>query len=87
MLIVDPLSMLSFDNLDPMTLILKLDLSMVNMYHHTKNHPKVIARTDRYDRHDANITLTAYAEGNRLNYSLRAAFKYKVVFPSVRVVL
>ena len=36
-----------------MTLILKLDLDVVKMYHHTKNevfmsrHSKVIARTDR----------------------------------------
>ena len=36
-----------------MTLILKLDLDMVKMYHHTKNevsmssHSKVIAQTDR----------------------------------------
>ena len=36
-----------------MTLVLKLDLDMVKMYHHTKNevsmsrHSKVIARTDR----------------------------------------
>ena len=39
--------------LDSMTLILKLDLNMVKMYHHTKNevsmsrHSKVIALTDR----------------------------------------
>ena len=38
-------------DLDPMTLILKLDLDMVKMYHHTKNevcmspHSKVIAQT------------------------------------------
>ena len=37
-----------------MTLILKLDLDMVKMYHHTKNevsmssHSKVIAQTDRH---------------------------------------
>ena len=41
-----------------MTLILKLDLDMVKMYHHTKNensmsrHSKVIAQTDTHtDRH------------------------------------
>ena len=40
-------------DLDSMTLVLKSDLDMVKMYHHTKNevsmsrHSKVIARTDR----------------------------------------
>ena len=40
-------------DLDPMTLVLKLDLDMVKMYHHTKNevsmlrHSKVIDQTDR----------------------------------------
>ena len=40
-------------DLDPMTLILKLDLDIIKMYLHTKNevsssrHSKVIARTDR----------------------------------------
>ena len=40
-------------DLDPMTLILKFDLDMVKMSHHTKNevsmsrHLKVIAQTDR----------------------------------------
>ena len=39
-------------DLDPMILILKFDLDMVKMYHHTKNEvsmctpPKVIAQTD-----------------------------------------
>ena len=39
-------------DLDPMTLVLKLDLDMARMYPHTKNevsmsrHSKVIARTD-----------------------------------------
>ena len=55
-----------------MTLILKLDLDMVKMYHHTKNEvsmstgSKVIAQTDTQrhtDRHDENITSTAYAGG------------------------
>ena len=57
-----------------MTLILKLDLDIVKMYHHTKNEvsmstgSKVIARTDKQtrqtDRHDENITSTAYAGAN-----------------------
>ena len=40
-------------DLDPMNLVLKLDLDMVKMYHHAKNevttsrHSEVIARTDR----------------------------------------
>ena len=40
-------------DLEPMTLVLKLDLDMVKIYHHTKNevsvsrHTKVIACTDR----------------------------------------
>ena len=40
-------------DLDHMTLILKLDLDMVKMYHHTKNQPsmskhsKIVARMDR----------------------------------------
>ena len=40
-------------DLDPMTLVLKLDLDIVKMYYHTKNnvsmsrHPKVIACIDR----------------------------------------
>ena len=39
-------------DLDPMTLVLKLDLEMIMMYYHTKNevsmsgHSKVIHRTD-----------------------------------------
>ena len=52
-----------------MTLILKLDLDIAQMYHHTKNEAsmsiasKVIARTDRQahtqtHRHDENITST-----------------------------
>ena len=62
-------------DLDPMTLMLKLDLDMVKMYHHTKNevslstHSKVIApeQTDTQTlthRHHENITSTAYAGGN-----------------------
>ena len=57
-----------------MTLILKLDLDMVMMYHHTKNEvsmstgSKVTARTDENTHtdthtHDENITSTAYAGG------------------------
>ena len=53
-----------------MTLVLKLDLYMVKMQHHTKNevsmstHSKVIAQTDRQThRHDENITSTAYVGG------------------------
>ena len=40
--------------LDPVTLVLKLDLDMVKMYHHTKNeismlrHSKVIVQKDRH---------------------------------------
>ena len=40
-------------DLDPMSLVLKLDLDMVKMYNHTKNevfmlrHSNVIAQTDR----------------------------------------
>ena len=51
-----------------MTLILKPDLDIVRMYHHTKNEVsmstgrKVIARTDT---HDENITSAAYAGGNK----------------------
>ena len=55
-----------------MTLILKLDLDMVKMYHHIKNEvsmstaSKVIAQTDRQKhRHDENITSTAHAGGNK----------------------
>ena len=51
-------------DLEPMTLVLKLDLDMVKMYHHTKNeismsrHSKVIARTDtETDKQYENITL------------------------------
>ena len=64
-----------------MTLILKLDLDIVKMYHHMKNEvsmstgSKVIARTDRQTdthththTHDKNITSTAYAGGNK-NFS------------------
>ena len=53
-----------------MTLILKLDLDIIKMYHHTKievcmsTHSKVIARTDRLTHtdththtHDENIPL------------------------------
>ena len=58
-----------------MTLILKLDLDMVKMYHHTKNEvsmltgSQVIARTDTHTqththRNDENITSTAYAGVN-----------------------
>ena len=60
-----------------MTSILKLDLDMVKMYHHTKNEvsmstgSKVIAQTDtqtdiQTDRqtHNENITSTAYAGGD-----------------------
>ena len=60
-----------------MTLILKVDLDIVKMYHHTKNKvdistaSKVIARADTQThrhtdtrRHDENITFTAYAGGN-----------------------
>ena len=41
-------------DLDPMTLVLKHDLDIIKMYHHTKNevsmsrHLKVIARMDRH---------------------------------------
>ena len=62
-----------------MTLILKLDLDIVKMYHHTKNEvsmsipSKVIARTDRQTdthththRHYENITSTTYAGGNKI---------------------
>ena len=66
-----------------MTSILKLDLDIVKMYHHTKNEvsmstaSKVIAQTDTHthtytdrqtDRHDENITSTAYAGGNKGTY-------------------
>ena len=62
--------------LTPITLILKLDLDMVKMYHHTKNEvsmstgSKVITQTDtdrhtHTHRHDENITSTAYAGGNK----------------------
>ena len=63
-----------------MTLVLKLDLDIVKMYHHTKNEvsmstpSKVIAQTDTQTdtdththRHDENITSTAYAGGNKPN--------------------
>ena len=61
-------------DLDPMTLILKLDLDIVKMYHHTKNevslsrHSKVKARTDRHtDRHidSMKTLLPANADGNK----------------------
>ena len=62
-----------------LTLILKLDLNMVKMYHHTKNEvsmwtaSKVIAwteiHTDRHtDKHCENITSNAYEGGNKLEY-------------------
>ena len=60
--------------LDPMTLILKLDLDIVKMYHHTKNEvsmstaSKVIAQTDTHT-HNENITYTAYAGGKDTLYS------------------
>ena len=67
-------------HLDPMTLILKFDLDMVNMYHHTKKqvsmsiHSKVIAQTNRHTqgqththRHDENITSIAYMGGKELS--------------------
>ena len=56
-----------------LTLILKLDLDIVKMYHQTKNEvsmstaSKVVAQTDTQTdthRHDENITSTAYAGGN-----------------------
>ena len=60
------------------TLILKLDLHMVKMYHHTKNEvsmsngSKVIAQTHTQThrhrhthRQDENITPTAYTGGNK----------------------
>ena len=56
----------SFD-LDPLTLVLKLDLDMVKMYLHTKNEvpsysgSKVIAWTDRQTR--VKLLPTAYADG------------------------
>ena len=54
-----------------LTLVLKLDLDMVKMYHHTKNqvsmsrHSKVIAQTDRQtDRHtDSMKTLPSRIRG------------------------
>ena len=60
-----------------MTLILKLDLDIVKMYHHTKNEvsmstgSKVIARTEQHThrhtrRHYENITSTAYVGGKNL---------------------
>ena len=56
-----------------MTLLLKLDLDIVMMYHHTKNevsmsrHSKVIARMDRHtDRQYKKHYLPAYARGNML---------------------
>ena len=51
-------------DLDPMTLILKLDLDMVKMYHHTKNEvsmstpSKVIAQTDRQTHTHTHTTKT-----------------------------
>ena len=52
-------------DLNPITLVLKLDLDMVMMYHHTKNevstprHSKVIARADRQaDTHTCTHTHT-----------------------------
>ena len=47
-----------WDDLDPMTLILILNLDMVNIYHHTKNqvpmsnYSKVVAQTDTYTHRD-----------------------------------
>ena len=52
------------DDLDPMTLILKLDLDMIKMYHHTKNEvsmstgSKVIARTDTQTERHTDMTKT-----------------------------
>ena len=53
-----------------MTLILKLDIDMVKMYHHTKTvvsmstGSKVIAQTDTHThRHNENITSTTYMGG------------------------
>ena len=63
-----------------MTLILELDLDMVEMYLYTKNEvsmlrgSKVIAWTDRNtdrqtDTHDRKQYLPAYAGGNEFDYS------------------
>ena len=49
----------SWDDLDPMALILKQDLDMVKMYHHTKNEvsmsnaSEVIAQTDKHTKTQA----------------------------------
>ena len=74
-------------DLDPMTLVLKLDLDIVKMYHHTKNeismsrHSKVIARTDRQthrhtDRQYENITFphTGAVIKNALSAQLGGCF-------------
>ena len=62
-----------------MTLILKPDLDMVTMPHHTKNEvsmstpSKVVAQTDRdTHRHDENITSTTYAGGKNRSMWNRA---------------
>ena len=72
-----------------MTLILKLDLDIVKMYHHTKNEDsmstpsKVIAQTDTQtyrhtDTHThrqyENITSTAYVGGNYTSLTFFGSF-------------
>ena len=62
-------------NLDPMTLVLKLDLDMVKMYVYTKNEvlsfssSKVITQTDRHiDRPKWNYYLSANADSKMYHY-------------------
>ena len=75
--------------LDPMTLVLKLDLDMVKMYQYTKNevsmsrHSKVIAQTDRQtdthtDRQYENITFPHSRPVKRivLSYSVTEVTSY-----------
>ena len=48
-----------------MTLVLKLDLDIVKMYHHTKNEVSMSTQTDRQTHtriHYENITSTTYVE-------------------------
>ena len=70
----------SFD-LDPMTLILKLDLDMVKMYLHTKNEvpsyisSKVIAWTDRHTETQTDLNeIITYSHTRMVKTRLSANF-------------
>ena len=63
-------------DLDPITLVLKLDLDMVKMYHHTKNkvsmsrHSKVIACTDTQTHRQTHTHIHIHTQTHRQNKTL-----------------